>query len=162
MPYSYAPVDIVFLLILLFFVITAASRGLIKEFFGKAAFVAGIVAAVLCTPLLEPFVRDGIPNALLAKVVSFLLIFIIAFLVVKIVQEIVSRIFSGEILQGLDRALGFVFGIVEGFAVISLIIVAFKVQPWFDTRLLFDSSIFYRLLDGIIRVSETKLQELPA
>ena len=43
MPYSYAPVDIVFLLILLFFVITAASRGLIKEFFGKAAFVAGIV-----------------------------------------------------------------------------------------------------------------------
>jgi len=34
MPYSYAPVDIVFLLILFFFVITAASRGLIKEFFG--------------------------------------------------------------------------------------------------------------------------------
>ena len=158
MPYSYAPVDIVFLLILLFFVITAASRGLIKEFFGKAAFIAGIVAAVLCTPLLEPFVRDGIRNALLAKVVSFLFIFVIAVIVVKIV----SRIFSGEILQGLDRALGFVFGIVEGFAVISLIIVAFKVQPWFDTRPLFESSIFYRLLDGIIRVSETKLQELPA
>ena len=162
MPYSYAPVDIVFLLILLFFVIKAASRGLIKEFLGKAPFVAGIVAAVLCTPLLEPFVRDGISNALLAKVVSFLLIFIIAFLVVKIVQEIVSRIFSGEILQGLDRALGFVFGIVEGLAVVSLVIVALKVQPWFDTRPLFDSSIFYRLLDGVIRVSETKLQELPA
>ena len=98
----------------------------------------------------------------MAKIVSFLLIFVIVFLVVKIVQEIVSRIFSGEILQGLDRALGFVFGIVEGFAVISLIIVALKVQPWFDTRPLFDSSIFYRLLDGVIRVSETTLQELPA
>ena len=162
MPYSYAPIDIVFLLILLFFTVSAAARGLIKEFFGKAAFVAGIVAAVLCTPLLEPFVGDGIRNALFAKVVSFLLIFIIAFLVVKIVQEIVSRIFSGDILQGLDRALGFVFGIVEGLAVISLVIVALKVQPWFDTRPLFDSSIFYRILDGVIRISETKLQELPA
>jgi len=161
MPYSYAPIDIVFLLILLFFTVSAAARGLIKEFFGKAAFVAGIVAAVLCTPLLEPFVGDGIRNALFAKVVSFLLIFIIAFLVVKIVQEIVSRIFSGDILQGLDRALGFVFGIVEGLAVISLVIVALKVQPWFDTRPLFDSSIFYRILDGVIRISETKLQELP-
>ena len=162
MPYSYAPIDIVFLLILLFFTVSAAARGLIKEFFGKAAFVAGIVAAVLCTPLLEPFVGDGIRNALFAKVVSFLLIFIIAFLVVKIVQEIVSRIFSGDILQGLDRALGFIFGIVEGLAVISLVIVALKVQPWFDTRPLFDSSIFYRILDGVIRISETKLQELPA
>ena len=162
MPYSYAPIDIVFVLILLFFTVSAAARGLIKEFFGKAAFVAGIVAAVLCTPLLEPFVGDGIRNALFAKVVSFLLIFIIAFLVVKIVQEIVSRIFSGDILQGLDRALGFVFGIVEGLAVISLVIVALKVQPWFDTRPLFDSSIFYRILDGVIRISETKLQELPA
>ena len=35
MPYSYAPVDIVFLLILLFFVITAASRGLTRNTWKK-------------------------------------------------------------------------------------------------------------------------------
>ncbi|MBP3710002.1 MAG: CvpA family protein [Treponema sp.] len=159
---SYAPIDIVFLLIVLFFTILAASRGLIKEFFSRAAFIAGIVAAVIFTPRLEPFVQSGVHNMLLAKIISFLLIFVIAFLAVKIVQHIVGKIFSGEIMKGLDRSLGVIFGIVEGLAVVALILIVIETQTWFKFDTLLENSFFSNLLNPIITMSSKKIQEFPS
>ena len=159
---TYAPIDIVFLIIVLFFTILAASRGLIKEFFSRAAFIAGIAAAVIFTPRLESFVYNSMHNALLAKIISFLLIFVIAFLAVKIVQHIVGKVFSGEIMKGLDRSLGIIFGIVEGLAVVALILIIIEMQPWFKFDALLENSFFSNLLNPVIAASSKKIQELPS
>lgn len=159
---TYAAIDIVFIIIIVVFMISAAVKGLIKEFFGKAAFIGGIIFAVIFTPKLELYVQSGIKNTTIAKVISFLLIFVIVFLIVKIIQEIISRIFSGEILRGLDRSLGLVFGIIEGIAVVAFILVLMEAQPWFNVDSLLKGSFFESVLNSIIKGPAEKIQGMAA
>ena len=157
---TYAPVDIIFLLIVLLFAISAFARGLVKEFFGKAALVCGIIFALLFSSHLFPYVQSGIKNELLSKLIAFLLIFVIVFLLVKIIQEIVAKFFSGDILKSLDRSLGLVFGIIEGLALVALILVILTTQPWFSTEGILGESAFYRFLLPIVDSSAKKIQTM--
>jgi membrane protein required for colicin V production len=157
-----AVIDIVFSGIILMFMITAAVRGLIREFFSKAAFICGIIGAVLLTPVLQTYVNGLVKNTIAAKIVSFILIFIIIFLVVKIIQELFSAIFSGEILRGLDHSLGLVFGILEGIVVVTFIIALIEIQPWFDVAHILKNSFFAKILNGIIQTPVQKIQGMTA
>lgn len=146
---NFASIDICFILIILFFSILCAVRGLVKELFGKASIVFALLGGIFWTPYLEYYMLKFIQNVLVAKILSFLLIFIIIFLLVCIVKHFVEKIFSGEILRGLDRTLGFVFGFLEGLLIVIAVIIAMSWQKFYDTTDVFKDSFFYEKLSFV-------------
>lgn len=152
MNFILVPLDICFLIIILIFALSALAKGLIKELFSKVSFIVGLVLAIIFTPRLDIYVSDSIKNPALSKTVSFVIIFTAVFLVISIIQQLIAKIFSGEIMRGLDRTLGFLLGVLEGLIVISCVLVVLTAQPWLDVSDIFEGSLFYKYLGGIIQI----------
>ena len=87
-------------------------------------------------------------------------IMFVIYIVLMIVRNIINSVFSGEIFQGLDRLLGFAFGVIEGLALVALLLIILKAQPWFDVQELLDQSFFYKIL-GWVGSLPTTVQEVP-
>lgn len=156
------PLDLLFIIIVAFFAVVAAFHGFVKEVFSKIAFVGALILAVVFTNTLKIAFVDSVKSDMLAAVISFLIIFVGSFLIIKIIQEIFSKIFSASILKSLDHALGFLFGVVEGVAVVSAIILVFTMQPWFDTSSILAGSIFYNFLMPFISDATKTIGEIAA
>lgn len=145
-------IDIVFLLVVLTFAIIGAINGFLNEVFGKAAPVVSIWVAILFYGQLVSPIEKHLKIHLVSVVLSFLLIFIIAFIVMKILQTTIKNIFGGEIFKDLDRFLGFVFGFLEGLAVVGVVLILMKAQPWFNVDTILDGSFFSRILNPVISI----------
>lgn len=145
-------IDIVFLLVVLTFAIIGAINGFLNEVFGKAAPVVSIWVAILFYGRLVSPIEKHLKIHLVSVVLSFLLIFIIAFIVMKILQTAIKNIFGGEIFKDLNRFLGFVFGFLEGLAVVGIVLILMKAQPWFNVDTILDGSFFSRILNPVISI----------
>ncbi len=132
--------DVIFIVIFLFFGIMGFIHGFVDELFGKISYVISIFSAFYFHGMLSPFVLKTINNETAATICAFVLIFIVTFLIVKIIQVIISKIFEGDILKGLDRGLGLLFGVVEGLLIISTVLIVLFGQPWFPVEKLFEKS----------------------
>lgn len=154
---SFAIIDWVFSLIILLFAISGIIKGFIDNVFGKIAFIAGIILAYLFYKDVANGLLKDIKVPYAANIIAFLLIFVVTFLVIKIVQMIVSKVFEWSILKSLDRTLGFIFGIVEGAAVVCLIIFLLTAQPFFSVNTLFDGSFYYNLVTSLFNSSKEEI-----
>lgn len=143
-------IDVIFIIIILVFAIIATAKGFVKEFFNKASWILGIILGCLFCKKLNPYINEFIENPTLSIIVSFLLIFIIVFLVIQIVKTVISRAFDAEIMNGLDKALGFFFGLVEGIAIVMLLIAVFNALPFIPSEKIFSNSFFFKLLGPLI------------
>ena len=148
-----APIDVVFIVIILVLVANGAIRGFIALFFGKAAFWVGFAAGIVCNTPVAQILLQWIPVVILAKIAAFLLLFIITYVVIKLVEKILGWIFKGNILKSLDRSLGFFFGLVEGLLVVVLILFLLNLQPWVDVGGLLQDSIFNNIFIGTLSQS---------
>jgi membrane protein required for colicin V production len=153
------PIDVFFIILILVVAFTATAKGFVRAIFGKLSWILAIIGAFCFYKRLNLYLKNSIPNQTVSLIVSFLLIFIIIFLIVKIIQTMISKVFEGEILRGLDKALGFIFGIVEGLAIVILIIVIIRIQPWISADGLFEGSYFYGFLYQFISPSQEYLME---
>ena len=104
--------DIVFLIILSFFVIKVTVTGFIDEFFSKAAVIVGGLIAFLFYKLLTPVITELLGGKSLSAVIAFLILFLSTYLIIKLVQVFLGSLFSSESLKNLDRSLGFCLGLV--------------------------------------------------
>ncbi len=152
MNFVLVPIDICFIVIILIFALTALAKGLVKELFSKVSLIGGLALAIIFTPTLDKYVLKTITNPAASKAVSFIIIFTAVFLVISIIQQLVAKVFSGEIMKGLDRTLGFLLGIAEGLIVVAFVMIILIGQPWYDTSEIFADSLFYKYLNGIIRI----------
>lgn len=154
--------DIIFIAIILLLSIICASKGFIKELFGKGALVLGIWIAVLFYKKLNPYIAKYIHIESVSIVLSFLLIFLVVYLIMMIIRQIVGNIFEGEIFNGLDKTLGFFFGVVEGLAFVAVILILLAAQSWFDVSKLLNGSFFYNMLKGIIATPVDSISNMTA
>ena len=146
---TFTLIDWIFSALILIFAIGGIIKGFIDNVFGKIAFVAGIVLGVFFYKDLANVLLKDIKIEFAAKIISFLLIFVVTFLVIKIVQMIVAKVFEWSILKSLDRTLGFIFGIVEGTAVVCLTVFLLNAQPFFSTESLFNGSFYYNVIQSV-------------
>ena len=146
---SFATIDWIFSIIILIFAVSGLIKGFIDNVFGKIAFVAGILLAYLFYKDVATGLLKDIKIPVAANIISFLLIFVVTFLVIKIIQMIVAKVFEWSILKSLDRTLGFIFGIVEGAAVVCLAVFLLTAQPFFNTQTLFEGSFYFNLIQSI-------------
>lgn len=151
-------IDVFFIVIIFILALIAAAKGLVKEFFGKAAVICGIAGAVIFYGRLSPYIAAYIKNQAFSNAISFLLIFVVVYLIVKIIQHLVAKIFSSEIMGGLDHSLGFLWGIAEGLTVVALLIVIMCGQPWVDFSSLLRGSFFYKIMASLLSAPASYVQ----
>ena len=150
-------VDWVFSLIILSFAIAGVIKGFIDNVFGKIAFIAGILLGYLFYKDIADGLLKDIKVPFAANIIAFLLIFVVTFLVIKIVQMIIARIFQWSILKSLDRTLGFIFGLVEGGAVVCLLIFLLTAQPFFNVSLIFENSFYVNIVTSLFNSSKEEI-----
>ncbi len=154
---NFAVIDWVFSGIIIIFAIGGVIKGFIDNVFGKIAFIAGIVLAYFFyDDIAEKLLKD-VKVEFAAKIISFLLIFVVTFLVIKIVQMIVAKVFEWSILKSLDRTLGFIFGMVEGGAVVCLIIFLLTAQPFFNAMNILDGSFYYNIVSSLFHSTREEI-----
>lgn len=154
---SFAVIDWIFLGLIFIFAFGAMAKGFVDEFFGKAAWVLGILGGYIFYPAMAETLSKSINNVFIVNILSFLIFFIIVFLIVKIIGAIVGKLFELNILNSLDRALGFFFGIVEGLAIVLLIMFLIVAQPFFNADSLIQNSFFYDIFGNFVIYSKNEL-----
>lgn len=145
-----AVIDFIFLVVIILFTVLGVIRGFIDNVFGKLSWILGIIGAFFLYDTVARNILYGIKNQFVANILAFLILFIIIFLIVKMIQIILEKLFQGKILGSLDRALGFLFGIVEGVAVVALIIFLLCNQPFFSVENIFNGSLSYSLFNKFL------------
>lgn len=139
--------DWVLLAILILGGLRGLMRGLVSELSSVAAPAAGVASAVFLYKWGAEVLRTQFHLQFAPEVVACLALFIIAFVLVKIVATVMRDGLEAAELDKVDRGLGFVLGLVEGTAIVALVLIVLQVQPLFDTkRLLADSSLAKALL----------------
>ncbi len=151
--------DIIFFAILLVIAIHGAVAGFVKEFFSKAAIVLGVFVSVMFYTKLSPYLNKHIESEFVSKILAFLIIFVLIYLIVRLIQHFVGSFFEGEILSGLDRVLGFFFGIAEGLLIVCIVLIIFYAQPWFDLGPLVTESFFHKTFHKLLQAPVGMVQE---
>lgn len=151
---NFVPIDYVFLGIIAVFAVVALIKGFIQEIFSKAAWVCAALGAFFFYTKLALVYHNQLKSMIFCEILAFLSIFIVVFIIVKLIGLLISKLCDFNVIRGLDRALGLFFGIIEGFAVVALIIFLLKTQNLFSTEQLLDRSFFYRLIEKFVQNPE--------
>ena len=70
---------------------------------------------------------------------------------------IIAKVFEWSILKSLDRTLGFIFGIVEGLAVVCLIIFLLTSQPFFNPENILNGSFYYNIANSLFHATKEEI-----
>ncbi|HCV89076.1 MAG TPA: colicin V production protein [Alphaproteobacteria bacterium] len=128
-------VDFATIIVLVISGVLATLRGMTREIMGLAGWPISIVAARLTAPYLEPLLTDtirveGISSAL-AWGIPFIVVVVLWFAFASVVSPGLSK--AG--LGGLDRWLGFLFGLIRGFVIVLVIYVGAVIAAEGEDRL---------------------------
>lgn len=158
------PMDIIFTVFVMLFAIRGALRGFLDELLSIAFLVLGLLGATLFYKKGADLIRTKIPEDIrfLPEILAFGGVFCIIFVGVKVLELLVRDIIMQVKLGGVDRVLGVFFGLIEGLVLVTLMLFLLKIQPFFDTRSLFNESIFAELLMPVITHYFPATLQLPA
>ncbi|MDR1374749.1 MAG: CvpA family protein [Treponema sp.] len=153
-----ANIDIVFAVLTVILIVRASLRGFVEEFMAMASLVLGILGAVIFYKNAGLFIRERyMPEVqVIPEILGFLILFLIIYILIKILAHILEDIIQRINLGGVNHFLGFLFGIVEGLTLVSLILAVLIVQPLFNSGPLLGESYFARFLlplIGMVKVS---------
>ena len=141
-------IDLIFAILIALLVIRGYLRGFITELFSWAGLVLAILAAVFFHPAGAAYIRKNIMSEVryVPEILAFIAIFLITILVSKMLRRLLKDVVTGSHLGNLDKILGAVFGLVEGLAVVTLVLFVLNVQPIFDISKLISDSIFAQII----------------
>ena len=112
--------------------ILAYSRGLVREIMAIAGWIAAAVAAFLLAPSVEPLigeipvVGDALAGSCELRVIAaFAAVFALALVVLSIFTPLLSGAVQGSALGGVDRGLGFLFGVLRGIVLVAVALVIY-------------------------------------
>jgi membrane protein required for colicin V production len=145
---SFSALDIAFAALILLLSLRSFLRGFITELMSMASAALGLLAAFLFHKPGADFVAEKwFPDSpVLSDIIAVIALFIIVFAAVKILEIILNDIISAVDLGGIDRFLGFVFGIAEGALLVTLLVWLISIQPLFDPEPLLETSVIARIL----------------
>lgn len=118
-------VDILILVVLGIFLLKGVLRGLLREVCSLLGLALGVLLAFYLHLPLSQWMLDafGWPSQL-CVVLSFALIFLLTLLVFAVIGYVLHRFVKLVLLGGVNRALGALFGLMQGVIVLALILFA--------------------------------------
>lgn len=115
--------DIIFIIILAFFIFQGWRKGFVKTIGGILGIVVGIYFAGLFYPAVSQWLQ-GLSNyvdQMLGNILGFVLIFIVANRVFAIVIWMLDKIVKIPVINSINKILGLIFGLLEGFLIVAII-----------------------------------------
>jgi membrane protein required for colicin V production len=130
-PLDFTALDWIILVILAGSIAISVANGFIKEVFGLASVVTGLILAAWFYRSVAFLFKDVVRTENLALFFGFSVIFVATLLVGVLVTWLVTKLKKFARLEWADRLLGAAFGFIRGWvigAVILLGLTAFEVQ----------------------------------
>jgi len=107
----------------------AAVKGLAREIISLVAMIGGFILAVLYYRVPAGWLAEFSRTESVADLLGFLSIFVGCILIGVLVTLLVNRFVKAAKLTWIDRLLGAVFGFLRGWAISSIVVVAFIAFP---------------------------------
>lgn len=111
-------VDIGIITLFLFSSILGIWRGLTREALGLISWIGAGLAAYILLPIARHFAQQHITNPIIADVVSVFCIFVVFLIFFSLISHIISSYVKESALGGIDRSLGFGFGIARAIVLV--------------------------------------------
>lgn len=129
---GWSTADNVLLIAMLLFGIRGAVRGFLRSLFGLLAVIVGfIVAALLYRDVAYWF--SWIPASLPVRgIIAFLVLFLSIAIAIKSVGVILRKGAEISMMGGLDRVVGFFFGIVQAIVFLVVVVTIMLLSPGSD------------------------------
>ncbi len=125
LPFTFT--DLAILAVVVISGLLALSRGFVREVFALATWLGAGLATLYGFPHLKPYLHQAIPVPWAADVATGVGLFLAAFILISLMSRpITGRVRKSE-FRGLDRSLGFFFGLLRGAVLVSL---AYLLMTW--------------------------------
>lgn len=121
------PADMIVIGIILLSGIFAFARGFVHEVLAVLGWFGAIVITIYAFPYLRHLPRPYLPSELISDIVTGTAIFIVSVTVLTYISHSLGERVRDSAVSALDRSLGFIFGLVRGAVIISVIWV---VMAW--------------------------------
>ena len=150
---NFPVIDLIFLILIVLMLIHGYAKGFVEELFSWATLVLSMLAAVFLYAPGAEFIRTKVMENVkyIPEILAFIAVFLIVMIFLKMLERVLKDIIMGAHLGGVNKVLGAVFGLVEGFAITAIILFILSVQPIFDASKVIGDSIFAQILLPIIR-----------
>lgn len=118
-------------------------RGFMKEVLSIIAWFGAVVVALYAVPYLRPFALRFTPSDRLASAAAAFVAFIVALIVLSLITAMIANRVKDSPAGGIDRILGFVFGLARGallaclaYAAMLIVMPALDMAPqwWSQSR----------------------------
>ena len=121
--------DYLFVFIVLVSIGFAVTKGLVREVVSLVALIGGFILAVLYYHTLGGVLAEFCRTESVAHFFAFLLIFFGCILAGAIVSLIMNRFMKAASIKWIDRLLGGIFGLLRGWAIASILVLALIAFP---------------------------------
>jgi len=98
----------------------AYARGFVHEVLSIGGWIGAIFATFYGFPILKPYARQYIPIELAADLTTGLILFVVSLVLFSYFTRSAAKLVQNSALNALDRALGFLFGLVRGAAIVCV------------------------------------------
>jgi len=150
--------DIAALLLMLFLALRALSRGFVQEVLTLGMFFGGIIAAALLSGSVANIIAPLIDAVLWSQIIAFLLVFVVVYATLSMFHRWLARTLESINLVNLDRALGFIFGVAEGAALIVALLLIISIIPFVNENKFLQDSVIARLARPFVPALRSLLQ----
>ena len=124
LPINIFDAGVIFILLISAFL--AYMRGFVHEMLSVGGWIGAFFTTLYTFPYVKPYSRELIKIELGADLISGLVIFVLSLVVFSIITRAISKHVKGSMLNVLDRALGFLFGMARGAIVICILYIGFS------------------------------------
>jgi len=104
----------------------ATYRGFVSESLSIFAWAAAAFATLFFGPRFAPYARDLVSSPMLGVLIGYAVIFLVVLIPLSFISYRFSESVKNSPISTLDRACGFAFGVVRGFAIVGLAYIAFS------------------------------------
>jgi membrane protein required for colicin V production len=104
-------------------VLLSIMHGLVRELLALASWIVAFLAAQIYATAVAPLLPAAIPDQSLRLLAAFLIVFLVVLLLLTLLAIAVSGLLKKAGLGLVDRALGAVFGLVRGLAIVMVVVL---------------------------------------
>jgi membrane protein required for colicin V production len=116
-------VDIIVLGVIALSCVYGGLRGLVKEAFSLAFWIAAVVLASIFSADVADTMTGLIDTASVRTIAAFVLIFIATVFAGALISNLISKATAAIGLKAVDRGLGAIFGIIRGIVIVTVVVM---------------------------------------
>ncbi len=147
--------DLIIICFLFILMIQSYRAGFLDELLSLVVFIVSGYLAYILSPYLIPYLNFVSSNYLVLKIISICIIFIVLFIIGKLAKTFILDLIDETELNGFDKFMGMILGLLKGVVVVSVIIFIFSYFEIGMIKNLMESSLISnKILYAISRYKE--------